>query len=226
MTNNFENENQYIEDADTDVEENTAPEYDTETYARMIEAILFAAGYPVGFRKLAEVLETSVLTVRAAVSVLQNSLEMDNRGIRLIIVSDSCQLCSKEEFEQYVRKALGIRREGRLSNSSLEVLAIVAYNQPITKAKIEKIRGVDSSYAVSTLCDRRLIEAKGRLDAPGKPILYGTTDDFLRCFGLASLYELPDYEEKSEHPDEQISMLDLEDTTQETTEETEPTEEN
>lgn len=220
MTSNFENENQYIEDGETETCESSAPEYDAETYARMIEAILFAAGYPVGFKKLAEVLETSVLTVRKAVSELQNSLEMDNRGIRLIIVSDSCQLCSKEEFEQYVRKALGIRREGRLSNSSLEVLAIVAYNQPITKAKIEKIRGVDSSYAVSTLCDRRLIEAKGRLDAPGKPILYGTTDDFLRCFGLASLYELPDYEEKSEHPDEQISMLDLDDGATEITEET------
>ncbi len=208
MTNNIESEN-ITENIEVSVEPK-APEYDTETYAQMIEAILFAAGYPVSFRKLAEVLEISVLTVRKAVSELQNSLELQNRGIRLIIVSDSCQLCSKEEFEQYVRKALGIRREGRLSNSSLEVLAIVAYNQPITKAKIEKIRGVDSSYAVSTLCDRRLIEAKGRLDAPGKPILYGTTDDFLRCFGLSSLYELPDYEEKSEHPDEQISMLDLE----------------
>lgn len=193
-----------------DTESPLSPEFDTATYARMIEAILFAAGYPVSFRKLAEVLETSVITVKDAVSELQSSLELENRGIRLIIVSDACQLCSKEEFEQYVRRALGIRREGKLSNSSLEVLAIVAYNQPITKAKIEKIRGVDSSYAVSTLCDRRLIEAKGRLDAPGKPILYGTTDDFLRCFGLCSLHELPDYEEKSEHPDEQISMLELE----------------
>ena len=206
MNNNLENEN-----ITENIEESApaTPEYDVDTYARMIEAILFAAGYPVSFKKLAEVLEISVLTVRKAVSELQSSLELENRGIRLIIVSDSCQLCSKEEFEQQVRKALGIRREGRLSNSSLEVLAIVAYNQPITKAKIEKIRGVDSSYAVSTLCDRRLIEAKGRLDAPGKPILYGTTDDFLRCFGLSSLYELPDYEEKSEHPDEQISMLEL-----------------
>jgi segregation and condensation protein B len=194
----------------------SAPELDTATYARMIEAILFAAGYPVTFKKLAEVLEISVITIKDAVNELQSSLEIENRGIRLIIVSDACQLCSKEEFEQYVRRALGIRREGKLSNSSLEVLAIVAYNQPITKAKIEKIRGVDSSYAVSTLCDRRLIEAKGRLDAPGKPILYGTTDDFLRCFGLSSLYELPDYEEKSEHPDEQISMLELEENYEET----------
>lgn len=226
MTDNFEIENQYIDENEVESEEKAAPEYDTETYARMVEAILFAAGYPVSFKKLAEVLETSVLTVRKAVSELQNSLEMDNRGIRLIIVSDSCQLCSKEEFEQYVRKALGIRREGRLSNSSLEVLAIVAYNQPITKAKIEKIRGVDSSYAVSTLCDRRLIEAKGRLDAPGKPILYGTTDDFLRCFGLSSLYELPDYEEKSEHPDEQISMLDLEEGDVAATEDAAPESEN
>lgn len=199
MTNTLDNENMP-----------ETQELDIESCAQIIESILFAAGYPVSFKKLAEVLETSVLTVRKAVTELQNSLELSNRGIRLIIVSDSCQLCSKEEFEQYVRKALGIRREGRLSNSSLEVLAIVAYNQPITKAKIEKIRGVDSSYPVSTLCDRHLIEAKGRLDAPGKPILYGTTDDFLRCFGLSSLYELPDYDEKSEQSEEQISMLALE----------------
>ncbi len=184
-------------------------ELDTSACAQIIEAILFAAGYPITFKKLAEVLEVSTLTVRDAVSELQSSLELENRGIRLIIISDACQLCSKEEFEQHVRRALGIRREGKLSNSSLEVLAIAAYNQPITKAKIEKIRGVDSSYALSTLCDRHLLEAKGRLDAPGKPILYGTTDDFLRCFGLSSLFELPDYEEKSEHPEEQISMLDL-----------------
>lgn len=209
MTSNTESENTVI---NTETSEDVSkPEYDIPTYAQIIESILFAAGYPVSFKKLAEVLEISVLTVRKAVSELQNSLELENRGIRLIIVADSCQLCSKEEFEQYVRKALGIRREGKLSNSSLEVLAIVAYNQPVTKAKIEKIRGVDSSYAVSTLCDRRLIEAKGRLDAPGKPILYGTTDDFLRCFGLSTLYELPDYEEKSEHPDQQISMLELDD---------------
>jgi len=199
MTNTLDNENMP-----------ETQELDIESCAQIIESILFAAGYPVSFKKLAEVLETSVLTVRKAVTELQNSLELSNRGIRLIIVSDSCQLCSKEEFEQYVRKALGIRREGRLSNSSLEVLAIVAYNQPITKAKIEKIRGVDSSYPVSTLCDRHLIEAKGRLDAPGKPILYGTTDDFLRCFGLSSLHELPDYDEKSEQSEEQISMLALE----------------
>ena len=207
MTSNFENENNYIEELDSEETQEKAPEYDTSTYARMIEAILFAAGYPVSFRKLAEVLEISTLTVRKAVGELQSSLELDNRGIRLIIVSDSCQLCSKEEFEQYVRKALGIRREGRLSNSSLEVLAIVAYNQPITKAKIEKIRGVDSSYAVSTLCDRRLIEAKGRLDAPGKPILYGTTDDFLRCFGLSSLYILPSQRRLQRKSDSQAAAL-------------------
>ena len=194
MTNKVDNEN---------ISEKQ--ELDITSCSQIIESILFAAGYPVSFKKLAEVLETSVLTVRKAVSELQNSLELTNRGIRLIIVSDSCQLCSKEEFEQYVRKALGIRREGRLSNSSLEVLAIVAYNQPITKPYIEQIRGVDCSGVVNTLCQRGLVEEKGRLDVPGRPVLYGTTADFLRCFSLNSLDDLPELPQN----DKDILMSDV-----------------
>ena len=109
----------------------------------------------------------------------------------LLAFNDCCQLCTKEEYLPYIREALGIRRNGNLSNSSIETLAIIAYNQPVTRSYVDTVRGVDSSYAVSSLLERGLIEAKGRLDAPGRPMLYGTSPDFLRCFGLYSLDELP-----------------------------------
>ncbi len=157
-----------------------------------IEAVLFATGYPVPYEKLAEVIETDEATVREAVSELCLKYASDGHGIQIIEFENECQFCTKEVYEAYVREALGIRQGGKLSNSSLEVLAIVAYRQPVTRAQIEHIRGVDSSYAVSSLMLKKLIEEKGRLDAPGRPVLFGTTTDFLRCFGLTSLNDLPD----------------------------------
>lgn len=158
-----------------------------------IEAILFAAGYPVKYEKLSEVLglspkEIKLLTENMAVGI---NAENSSRGLNLLIFEDSCQLCTKERFAPYIREALGIRRGGNLSASSLEVLAIVAYNQPVTRAFVDAVRGVDSSYAVTSLTDKGLIEGVGRLDAPGRPVLYGTTDKFLRVFGINSLEELP-----------------------------------
>jgi segregation and condensation protein B len=105
--------------------------------------------------------------------------------------SDSCQLCTDELYERQVKTALGMRHGGALSSSSMETLAIIAYNQPATKSFIEQVRGVDSTYAITTLCEKQLIEVVGRLDVPGKPNLYATTETFLRCFGLSSLEELP-----------------------------------
>ena len=122
------------------------------------------------------------------------SREYDGRGIQLLLYPDTCQLTTKEVFAPYIREALGIKRGGNLSASSLEVLAVVAYNQPVTRAYIDTVRGVDSSYAVTSLLDKNLIEAVGRLDAPGRPMLYGTTDKFLRVFGLSSLADLPETE--------------------------------
>ena len=113
------------------------------------------------------------------------------RGLSLLMFPETCQLCTKEEYLPYIREALGIRRGGNLSASSMEVLAIVAYNQPVTRSFIDQVRGVDSSYAVNSLIDKNLIEACGRLDAPGRPMLYATTDKFLRVFGIKSLSELP-----------------------------------
>ena len=120
-----------------------------------------------------------------------NSAENDH-GITLLSFEDSCQFCTKEQYAPYIREALGIRRGGNLSASSMEVLAIVAYNQPVTRAFIDTVRGVDSAYAVSSLLDKELIAATGRLDAPGRPMLYGTTEKFLRVFGINSLSELPE----------------------------------
>ena len=110
----------------------------------------------------------------------------------LLTFDKSCQLCTNEKYLPYIREALGIKRGGNLSASSLEVLAIAAYNQPVTRAFIDTVRGVDSAYAVGALLDKELLEPVGRLDAPGRPMLYGTTDKFLRVFGLSSLGELPE----------------------------------
>lgn len=158
-----------------------------------IEAILFAAGYPVKYEKLSEVLGLPPHDIRLLVENMAASINAEDspRGLNLLAFDDSCQLCTKERFAPYIREALGIRRGGNLSASSMEVLAIVAYNQPTTRAFVDAVRGVDSSYAVGSLLDKGLIEGVGRLDAPGRPMLYGTTDKFLRVFGISSLTELP-----------------------------------
>ncbi len=157
-----------------------------------IEAILYAAGYPIAYEKLAEVIGLPQQEIRQFVSHMADGY--GDRGIQLLMYPDTCQLCTKEEFAPYIREALGIRRGGNLSNSSMEVLAVVAYNQPVTRSFVDTVRGVDSSYAVSSLLDKGLIEACGRLDAPGRPMLYVTTDKFLRVFGLNSLADLPETE--------------------------------
>ena len=117
--------------------------------------------------------------------------EKSKRGLLLLMYPESGLLATKEEFLPYIREALGIKRGGNLSNSTMEALAIVAYNQPVTRSDVDNIRGVDSSYAMTSLIDKGLIEVCGRLEAPGRPMLYATSDKFLRVFGLSSLEELP-----------------------------------
>lgn len=158
----------------------------------VIEAVLFAAGYPVPYERLAELCEAEETLVRETVCELSDKYKAGEFGIQILLFDEACQMCTKESYESYVREALGLKQGGKLSNSSLEVLAIVAYHQPVTRSQIEKIRGVDSSYAVSSLTMKKLIEEKGRLEVPGRPVLFGTTADFLRCFGLSSLDDLPD----------------------------------
>jgi len=162
---------------------------------KVIEAILFAAGHPVTYAKIADVLEVSPGLIRRTVEEYARQYnDADSplpRGIMLLTFEDSCQLCTMEQYGQYIREALGIRRGGNLSASSIEVLAIVAYNEPVTRAYIDTVRGVDSSYGVNSLCEKHLIEPCGRLDVPGRPLLYRTTPDFLRVFGMNSLADLP-----------------------------------
>ena len=174
-------------------EQNTTPTQLTPLQLKQaLEAILFAAGYPVPYTKLAEALDMPPSKIKSFAKKWQEEYnEVPERGILLLCFEDACQLCSKEEYKDHIRTAMGIRTSGKLSASCMEVLAIVAYNQPVTKAFIETVRGVDCSWAISSLLDKSLIESKGRLDAPGKPNLYGTTADFLRCFGIDSLQDLP-----------------------------------
>ncbi len=158
-----------------------------------IEAILYAAGYPVKYAKLSEVLGLDVKNTKKIVEHMSESFNSDRskRGINLLCFDETCQFCTKEQYAPYIREALGIRRGGNLSASSMEVLAVIAYNQPVTRSFVDQVRGVDSSYAFGSLIDKALIEACGRLDAPGRPMLYVTTEKFLRVFGISSLSELP-----------------------------------
>ena len=171
-----------------ELEENLQPIKNLEA---CIEAVVFAAGYPVPYEKLSAVTGIGVREVKNLAQRIAKKYAEDQHGILLLTFKDSCQFCTKEQYATYVREALGIRRGGNLSNSSMEVLAIVAYNQPVTRAFIDAVRGVDSNYAVTSLVDKELIVATGRLDAPGRPLLYGTTEKFLRVFGLSTLDELP-----------------------------------
>ncbi len=164
---------------------------------RILEAVLFAAGYPLTFVKLSEVLGISAEEVESLVREYAAEYDASGlpRGIQLLVLGKACQLVTKEVFAPYIKETLGVKDGGNLSKASLETLAVVAYNQPVTKAYIEQVRGVDSSYSVGVLVERELIEEKGRMDVPGRPRLYGTTEAFLRVFGLSDLSELPPLKE-------------------------------
>ena len=162
-------------------------------FEEALEAILFAAGHPISYATLARVFETTPSKIKEQVSKyaeIYNNSDIP-RGVILLTYADSCQLCTKKYYLNEIREALGIKKSGSLSSSSMEALAIVAYNQPVTRVFVDTLRRVDSSYAMNNLIDRGLIESKGRLDAPGRPMLYGTTPDFLRAFGLSSIDALP-----------------------------------
>ncbi len=157
-----------------------------------IEGILFAAGEPVKVAKLAAVLEVDINEVEEAVKLLKYNYDTDLRGLMIIEIDGGYQLCSRPEYYAYIQEILGEQRRQALSNAAMEALAIIAYKQPITRGQVEYIRGVNSDGAINRLIERDLIEEKGRLDAPGRPILYGTTQNFLRCFGLKNPEDLPE----------------------------------
>ncbi len=164
---------------------------------RIVEAILFAAGERIEISRLAAVLEVDQEEIVTAVDALADEFAFNRRGVRILKLENGYQMVSSGEMADYVTKALETRKPPRLSASQLETLTIVAYYQPVTKAMVEQIRGVDSSYSVGALLNKKLIEEAGRLNVPGRPILYKTTPDFLRTFGLRSLEELPAIEKVS-----------------------------
>ena len=185
------------ESVDNDAEVKALPEIQeverAVVFEEALEAILFAAGHPISYATLARVFETTPSKIKEQVAKyaeIYNNSDIP-RGVILLTYADSCQLCTKKYYLTEIRDALGIKKSGTLSSSSMEALAIVAYNQPVTRAFVDTLRRVDSSYAMNNLIDRGLIESKGRLDAPGRPMLYGTTPDFLRAFGLSSIDALP-----------------------------------
>lgn len=159
---------------------------------RTLMAILFAAGEPVSVQRLAQMLERDPDEIRRETRQLMDALSFHRSGIRIVQLEDAFQMCSAAEQAEFVSRTLETRKPPKLSQSQLETLTVIAYYQPATKAYVEQIRGVDSAYSVSALLTKKLICEAGRLNVPGRPILYRTTPDFLRVFGLESLDELPE----------------------------------
>lgn len=182
-------------------------------YRSAIEAILFSAGDPVDIERLALTLELPKSAVEEQLRILMDEYVAAERGITVIRLNNAYQMVSVKAYAPQVRRAMDLRRNIPLSQAAMEVLAVIAYNQPVTKSFIEQVRGVDCSGVIGSLTTKDLIEEKGRLELPGRPLLYGTTDNFLRCFSISSLDELPPIP-KSEDKDDrgrQLSIFDNED---------------
>lgn len=164
---------------------------------KAVTAVLFSGGEPVSADRLADVFEITPKQVEKLMNEVGERLEKSDLGFRLIRLDDAYQLATRQEYAPFVKKAFDIKRRTPLSPASLEVLAVIAYNQPVTKAFVEQVRGVDCSSVISSLVEKDLVEERGRLELPGRPLLYGTTKNFLRCFSLSSLDELPALPDKS-----------------------------
>ena len=174
-----------------------------------LEAVLFAGGEPVSIARLCEVFEIDDETLSKLTTLLSNKLEDSGSGTTLLRLGDTYQLASRKEYAEYVRRAFDIKRKTPLSQAALEVLAVIAYNQPVTKSFIEQVRGVDCSGVVATLLEKELIEERGRLELPGRPLLYGTTATFLRSFSISSLKNLPELPKDLMSDAEQMTIDDV-----------------
>ncbi len=161
----------------------------------IIEGILFASGEPLSIERLCIALDESKTEILKLIEEMKSLFEFERRGIAVAVMNNNVQLCTRSEYAEYIRRAIEIRKPSALSQSALEVLSIIAYKQPVTKAYIEQIRGVDSSHTVNMLCDKGIVESCGKLDVIGKPTLFRTTIDFLRIFGIRNLHELPELPE-------------------------------
>jgi len=182
--------------------------YDEEYFTKAAEAALFAYGSPISFDKLAEAIGANVKDVPKILTAMMPKYKKS--AIEVVILGDHAQLVTKSEYADIVRNTLEIKKNQPLSRAALEVLAIIAYNQPATRALVDKVRGIESPSVILSLCDKGLIEEVGRLDAPGRPRLFRTTPEFLRVFGLSALSELPNLEDIE--PDN--AQLQIEEVTQ------------
>ena len=156
-----------------------------------IEAIMFAYGEPITIEKLSEASGIDRETAIKLIDQLERRYNVQESGLRILRINNGFQIAARAEYSENIKAALETRKQQPLSQAAMETLSIVAYNQPVTKAFVEQVRGIDSSSVVNTLVERNLLEEAGRLDLPGRPVAYRTTDNFLRCFGLSRIEELP-----------------------------------
>lgn len=167
-----------------------------------LEAVLFATGEPIEIERLAQGLQEDETALENALHILKEKYEKPDSGLCLLKLDNKYQLCTKKQYADSVRAVIEVKKNTPLSQAAFEVLAIIAYNQPVTKAFVEQVRGVDCSGVIANLCQKSLIEEKGRLELPGRPLIYGTTPDFLRCFSLSSLQDLPPVPQKDKAENE------------------------
>ncbi len=170
-----------------------------------IEAIVFASGEPVSIERISQVLEVEPELLNPQIGLLMDRYNRKGRGIRLVELDGYLQMCTDSQYSQVVRKTLEMRRNTPLSQAAMEVLAVIAYNQPVTKAYVEQVRGVDCGAVINGLADKGLVEERGRLELPGRPLLYGTTPAFLRCLNIHSLDELPPLPHQKKESDEETT---------------------
>ena len=168
-----------------------------------IEAILFASGDSVSTDRVAQVLSLDRAPAAKLLQSVMDDFNKEDGGVRIVKLEDSYQMCSNPIYAEEIRQALDLHRNTPLTQAAMEVLAIVAYNQPVTKAFVEQIRGVDCSGVLGSLTAKGLIEERGRMELPGRPLLYGTTSDFLRCLNISSLNELPPLPHKKEESEKE-----------------------
>lgn len=183
-----------------------------------LEAVLFAAGEPMETDRLAEALGVTAEEITAAAGALMNALEESGSGLQLLVLGESWQLTTRADFAEEIRAALEVKRNTPLSNAAMETLTIIAYNQPVTKGFVERVRGVDSGSVVNTLVERGLLEEAGRIEVPGRPVTYRTTAHFLRTFGMQSLADLPPLPTSGEPDLFDVQTAEGEDTVEDTAE--------
>lgn len=176
----------------------------------IVESLLFAAGEAVELDRIADIVDVDKKSLREIIKKMMDAYNYEKRGIRIIRLEDSYRMCTRGEYKEYVSMLMKPPRKMQLSNAAIEVLAIVAYKQPVTRATIEHIRGVNCDYIVNRLIERKFIAEVGRLkDAPGRPILFGTTNEFLQTFGIESISDLPEFDSLAVPEDTDMEQLEL-----------------